>query len=66
MMRTIAVATLLAATAAAPRVFAQASYQHHRIYLRAASGLECAFNTMAECREAQHAAAEPSAPPTLT
>ena len=53
MMRTIAVATLLAATAAAPRVFAQASYhQHHRICLRAASGLDCAFNTMAECREA--------------
>jgi hypothetical protein len=52
MMRTIAVSTLLAATVAAPHAFAQASYQHHRICLRAASGLECAFNTMAECRQA--------------
>jgi len=52
MMRTIAVATLLAATLAAPRAFAQAGYQHHRFCLRAASGLQCAFNTMAECRQA--------------
>jgi len=52
MMRTIAVATLLAATLAAPRAFAQASYQHHRFCLRAATGLECSFNTMAECRQA--------------
>jgi hypothetical protein len=52
MMRTIAVATLLAATLAAPSAFAQAIYQHHRYCLRAATGFECAFNTMAECREA--------------
>lgn len=75
MMRTIAFATLFAATLFAPRAFAQASYQHHPICLRAATGLECAFNTMAECRQAavgtsgalhpQHVAAESSAPPAL-
>lgn len=51
-MRSIAIATLLAATLFAPRAFAQASYQHHSICLRAAAGRECAFNTMAECRQA--------------
>jgi hypothetical protein len=52
MMCTIVVATLLAATLIAPSAFAQASYQHHRYCLRTATGFECAFNTMAECREA--------------
>jgi hypothetical protein len=65
MMRTIAVATLLAATLAAPSAFAQANYQHHRYCLQAATGLQCAFNTMAECREAAAGTSGTCMPNTL-
>jgi len=52
MMRAIAIATLFAATLAAPPTFAQASSRHYPICLRAATGLKCAFRTMAQCRQA--------------
>jgi hypothetical protein len=43
---------LLPATLGAPSVLAQGSYQHHAWCLRAGGGLECAYDTLAQCRAA--------------
>ncbi len=36
----------------APTAFAQGSYQHHPWCLQTGSGLECAYGTLRQCREA--------------
>jgi len=53
MIRTIAVGTLLAASLAASSAFAQGSYQHHTFCLKAASGTQCAYDSMAQCNAAR-------------
>jgi hypothetical protein len=50
-MHTIAVATLLAATLAAPSAFAQkGDYRHHTFCLRHGSSVECAYDSFQQCQ----------------
>jgi hypothetical protein len=43
---------MLPAGSVAPSAFAQGSYRHHPWYLQTGSGLECAYSTLRQCREA--------------
>jgi hypothetical protein len=63
-MRVIALATLLAATLAAPSAFAQGSYVHHNFCLKTGSGSECAYDSMAQCQAAMHGTTETCVPNT--
>lgn len=43
---------LLPVAIGAPSAFAQGSYRHHAWCLQTGSGMECAYDTLAQCREA--------------
>jgi hypothetical protein len=43
---------LLSVVIGAPSAFAQGSYRHHPWCLQTGSGLECAYSTLRQCREA--------------
>jgi hypothetical protein len=53
MIRMIAVGTILAGALASSHAFAQGSYQHHAFCLQKAGGIECAYDTMAQCQAAK-------------
>jgi hypothetical protein len=52
-MRLIIVATTLAAVFAGSSAFAQTDHVHHKYCLRTGGGLECAYDTIAQCRAAK-------------
>jgi Protein of unknown function (DUF3551) len=51
MIRLIAAGTLLAALGSP--AFAQGSYMHHTFCLQKGGGLECAYDSMAQCEAAK-------------
>lgn len=54
MIRTIAAATLLAASLTGSAAFAQSNtYQHHTFCLTSGPNKECAFDSMAQCQAAK-------------
>ena len=53
-MRLFVIAGLLAAFAGSS-AFAQGSYTHHAFCLQKAGGMECAYDTMAQCEQAKTA-----------
>jgi hypothetical protein len=55
-MRVLTFATLLAALFTSSSAFAQ--HVHHRYCLRTGGGLECAYDTVAQCRAAKTGAAQ--------
>jgi hypothetical protein len=58
-MRVILAASVLAATFAGSSAYAQSStYVHHNFCLKAASGEECAYDTMAQCEAAKNGNSE--------
>jgi hypothetical protein len=44
--------TLLPALVVSPSAFAQGSYQHHAWCLQVGGGMECAYDTLEQCRAA--------------
>jgi hypothetical protein len=57
-MRAIALATVLAAGLAGGSALAQtpSGHVHHNFCMRAGSGLECAYDSMAQCEAAKRGA----------
>jgi hypothetical protein len=65
-MRVIFGATLLAAALAGSSAFAQGDHVHHKFCLKAGSGQDCAYDTMAQCEAAKRGSSdfcEPNSPP---
>jgi hypothetical protein len=66
MIRLIATGTLLAASLAGSNAFAQGSYMHHAFCLQKGAGVECAYDSMAQCEAARSSNTEtcsPNSPP---
>jgi hypothetical protein len=55
-MRYIALATFVAAALASPAAFAQGDHVHHNFCLKAGSGMECAYDSFAQCEAAKRGA----------
>jgi hypothetical protein len=55
-MRAIALATVLAAGLAGGSALAQTGHVHHNFCMKAGSGLECAYDSMAQCEAAKRGA----------
>jgi hypothetical protein len=62
MIRLIAAATLLAASLAGSQAFAQGSYVHHAFCLQRGAGVECAYDSMAQCEAARNGNTETCTP----
>jgi hypothetical protein len=64
-MRVIMFAAVLAAFAGS-QAFAQADHIHHNFCLKAGSGLECAYDTFAQCEAAKRGANDSCVPNSPT
>jgi hypothetical protein len=49
-MRLLTVAALLAAVFAGSSAFAQTGHVHHKYCLKSAGGVECAYDSIAQCK----------------
>jgi hypothetical protein len=65
MIRLIAAGTLLAASLAGSNAFAQGSYSHHTFCLHKGSGVECAYDSMAQCQAARSSNTQTCAPNSM-
>jgi hypothetical protein len=61
-MRAIFLGTLLAVSLAGSSAFAQGDYRHHNFCLKTGSGLECAYDSMAQCMASKRGNGDSCAP----
>lgn len=65
-MRLLIAAVLLATAFAGSSAFAQSDHVHHAFCLKTAGGLECAYDSMAQCAAGKHNETESCVPNSPT